>query len=95
MRKYEAMYILNATLGDDARNALIEKLHGILTTDGGKIEEVNEWGVKEFAYPINHMTKGYYVVTKFEANAEAIKEFDRIARIESACVRHMIVNLEK
>ncbi len=95
MRKYEVMYILNATLADTERNELIEKLHGILTADGGKINEVNDWGVKEFAYPINHMTKGYYVVTNFDASPEAIKEFDRIARIESACIRHMIVNLEE
>ena len=94
MRKYEVMYILNAELGDEERNALIEKLHAIITADQGKILDVNEWGVREFAYPINHMTKGYYVVAKFETDTPAINEFDRIFKIEPGAIRHLVVNLE-
>ncbi|MFV0254846.1 MAG: 30S ribosomal protein S6 [Erysipelotrichaceae bacterium] len=95
MRKYEVMYIINAETSEDDRTALIEKLHKIITDDGGKIEEINEWGIKEFAYPINHMTKGYYVVTTFTSEPAAVAEFERISLIESACIRHMVVNLEQ
>ena len=94
MRKYEVMYILDAALTDEDRNALVAKLHAIITDDGGKITDVNEWGVKEFAYPINHMTKGHYMVINVEANPTAVKEFDRIARIEPGCIRHLIVNMD-
>ena len=94
MRKYEVMYILDAEMGEEERVALMTKLHNIILDDNGKINDVNEWGVREFAYPINHMKKGYYVVAKFEAGNEAIKEFDRIFKIETNCIRHLVVNLE-
>jgi len=48
--------------------------------------------MKEFAYAIEDMTKGYYVVIKVTASKDAIAEFDRICRINANVVRHMIVS---
>jgi len=95
MRKYEVMYILDASLSDEDRNALIAKLHAIIIDDGGSVVNVDEWGIREFAYPIEKMTKGYYMVVTFEATPEAIKEFGRISRIEQSCIRHLVVNLQE
>ncbi|MCF0109574.1 MAG: 30S ribosomal protein S6 [Erysipelotrichaceae bacterium] len=94
MKKYEVMYIVNASLEDEKRAALIESLHGIITNHGGNIVKVDEWGIREFAYRIEDMTKGYYVVTTFEANAEGVSEFDRLSRINPNVVRHMIIKME-
>lgn len=57
MKKYEVMYILNASLEDEKRVALIDSLHAIITDNGGKIEKVDDWGIREFAYEIEHMKK--------------------------------------
>ena len=94
MKKYEVMYIVNASLEDEKRAALIASLHGIITNHGGNIVKVDEWGIREFAYRIEDMTKGYYVVTTFEANAEGVSEFDRLSRINPNVVRHMIIKME-
>ena len=95
MRKYEIMYILNASLEEAARQQLIETLHGIITNEDGTIEKIDEWGIKEFAYEINHMSKGYYMVVTFQAEVETVAELDRICRINQNVVRHLIVNLEE
>lgn len=95
MRKYEIMYILNPSLEEAARQNLMETLHAIITNDGGTITDVNEWGMREFAYRINDLTKGYYVVVTFSAEKEAVAELDRICRINQGVVRHLIVNLEE
>ncbi len=57
MKKYEIMYIVNASLDDAARTKVMDGLHKIITDHEGTIEKVDEWGVKEFAYEINHMKK--------------------------------------
>ncbi|MCI5774187.1 MAG: 30S ribosomal protein S6 [Erysipelotrichaceae bacterium] len=95
MRKYEVMYIVNASLEEEKRVALIENLHGIITNGGGSIVKVDEWGLRDFAYPIEDMTKGYYVVTTFNADNECEKEFDRLMRINANVVRYMIVKLDE
>ena len=94
MKKYEVMYILNANLEEATRQATIDSLNAIITNDGGAIEETNEWGIREFAYEIDGMTKGYYVVVTFNGTAAAVAEFERIARIDNNVIRTMMLCLE-
>ena len=89
MKKYELMYIVKADLDEEARKAEIEKLHGILTSNGAKIGEVKEWGLRAFAYEINKQVKGYYVVVKLTADVDALNEFGRLAKINPNVVRHL------
>ncbi len=95
MRKYEIMYILNASLTEEERVALQEKLHATLTSNGDTIE-VNEkdWGLRELAYPINFQTNGYYVVVSVEAKDDnGVKEFKRLCKIDTNVLREMVITL--
>lgn len=95
MKKYEIMYILNSSLEEEARQKTMESLHAIITDGEGTVDKVDEWGMKEFAYRIEDMTKGYYVVVEFTATPAVVDELDRICRINANVVRHMTVNLEE
>lgn len=94
MKKYEIMYIVNASLDDAARQNVMDGMHKIITDYNGTIDKVDEWGVKEFAYEINHMTKGYYVVINVTSNNEGIQEFDRLTRINQNVVRYLIIKTQ-
>lgn len=94
MKKYEVMYIINASVEDDKRSALIADLAKIITDHGGKVTDTNEWGMRDFAYEIDDMKKGYYVVVKFEADNACVKEYDRLMRINPSVVRYMITRDE-
>ena len=59
MGKYEIMYILTATLDDEARKAEISKLQGILDANKVSVIDTKEWGLRDFAYPIKKQLKGY------------------------------------
>ena len=91
MKKYEIMYILKSSLDDAARKAEIEKLHGILTANGGKVTNVNEWGLRELAYEIKKEIKGFYVVIKVETDSVALKEFDRLTRFDNNVLRTLVL----
>lgn len=92
MKKYEIMYILKANLEDADRNQLIGKLHEILSLDGGTIDQVDEWGVKDLAYEINGAKKGYYVVVTISTDSvNGINEFDRITKINPNVIRHLVI----
>lgn len=90
MKKYEIMYILKANLEDAQRKEIIEKLHSLLTNEGAKVTNVNEWGLRDLAYPIKKETKGYYVVIKVECEPNATKEFDRKTKINNNVLRYLI-----
>ncbi|QIK68930.1 30S ribosomal protein S6 [Erysipelothrix sp. HDW6C] len=95
MRNYELMYIVKPTLDEEARKAVIEKSHAILTDNGGTIENINEWGLRELAYEIEDFKKGHYVVTTFASEETAVNEFNRLTRINKDVLRHMIVRLDE
>ena len=91
MKQYETMYIMKSNLDDAARASLAEQMHGIITEHGGTIDNVDDWGMKDFAYEIDHMTKGYYVVVTYTVNTEGLNEFTRLMRINGDIVRLMTI----
>lgn len=94
MKKYEIMYIINASLDEAQFTAVQDRLHQTITNNQGTIDNVDDWGIKEFAYEIDHMKKGYYVVINVTANNEGIAEFQRLSRISNNVVRIMVVKTE-
>jgi ribosomal protein S6 len=73
-----------------ARKAEMEKLHGILKDQKLEVKNVNEWGVREFAYPIKKLTKGYYVIIKVAGEPEGLREFDRLAKLDNQVIRFLV-----
>ena len=95
MKQYETMYIIKSSLDEASKNALCEELHAIITSNGGKIENVDDWGLRDFAYEIDGMTKGYYVVTTYSVDVEGLNEFKRLLGINANVVRSMTINTEE
>lgn len=89
MNKYEIMFIVKPDVEEDARNQLIETLKNVLTKNEGSIDNVNEWGLRDFAYEIKDYTKGYYVVVDTTTTPANIAEFERLSRINVNVLRHL------
>lgn len=92
MRKYEIMYIVRANLDQEAIKKEISDVNAIFTNNASTVLECKEWGLRELAYEIDHMRKGYYVWSKVEATAQAIKEFDRIVGYNENIIRHIVIS---
>ena len=91
---YESMFIVDVTDGEDAVKASVEKFVGLINANSETVYEVNEWGKRRLAYPINDKPEGYYVVVTFKANPEFPAEFERLANIDESILRSMIIRLE-
>ena len=91
MKRYEIMYIIRPNLEDGVRNALIAELNKILTDYKSEDLKVNEWGIKDLAYEINDLKKGYYVVIDLMTNVDAINELDRVMKIRENVIRHIVI----
>ena len=95
MRKYEIMFIVRPTVGEDELKKVVTNFSGILTNNGASITETKDMGQREFAYEIKDFKSGYYYVIDLEASDDkAIKEFDRLALISNDIVRHLITRVE-
>ena len=90
MTKYEMLYILEASLSDEAKESIIKKLEALVTENGGVVESTDRWGVKKLQYPINYKSEGYYVLMTFEAEKTIVVELKRIAGITDGVIRRLI-----
>ena len=90
---YEALYIINPTLGEEETAALVAK-YKELTESRGTVTEIDEWGKRKLAYLINDLDEGYYVLMTFTADAAFPAELDRQMRINANIMRSIIVSKE-
>ncbi len=93
MTKYEMLYILDATLSDEAKEAIVKKFEDLVAKDGGSVEKIDRWGVKKLQYPINYKSEGYYVLMTFEAKSSLVIEIERVASITDGVIRRMITKI--
>ena len=93
MIKYEVMFIIDPTLEDAQKEAVVERFKAVIE-EAGEVEKVDVWGMRKLAYPIEKKNEGYYVVVEFKASPELPKELDRRLRISDEVMRHIIINKE-
>ena len=91
MNKYELLVILSAEIDDANKDAMVEKIQNLVESKGGKVDNVDKWGVKKYAYPINYKKEGYYVLFNLEAPASALAEVEKVLNITDNVVRQMFV----
>ncbi|PKQ10092.1 MAG: 30S ribosomal protein S6 [Actinobacteria bacterium HGW-Actinobacteria-9] len=94
MKAYELMLMLDPSLDEEARAATLEKVQGLITADGGVVDNVDEWGKRRLAFEIEKITDGDYIVVDFHATPETIAEIDRVLHITGPVVRYMLLRRE-
>ncbi len=92
MRDYEAVYIFDSSLEESVVNEKLDRFHALLSgEEGGEVTEVDHWGQRQLAYPIEDQPNGYYVVTHFRASPERLPEFERLLKLEESLLRYLVV----
>ncbi|MCI5697734.1 MAG: 30S ribosomal protein S6 [Clostridiales bacterium] len=94
MINYEIMFIVDPTLDDEMKEKTVETVKEIIASDG-EVTNVDVWGLRKLAYPIEKKNEGYYVVVEFKAAPTLPKELDRRLRISDNVIRHLIVNKDE
>ena len=93
MAKYEILYIIRPNIEEEAKNALVARFDSILTDNGATVVESKTWEKRRLA--IKDFREGLYHIVNVEANDDvALKEFDRLSKINADILRHMIVKTD-
>ena len=95
MNRYEAVFILTPVLSDEQMKEAVGKFSGVLEENGGKIVNVEEWGLKKLAYPIQKKSTGFYCLVEFEGEPTIVKKLDTAFRRDERVIRFLIFRLDK
>ena len=91
---YEVVYILDPNLGEEATAAMVAKFKTLVESNG-TLAEIDEWGKRHLAYPINDLTEGYYVLMNFETKPEFPAELERVMKITDGVLRCLTTVVEE
>lgn len=91
---YEAVYVLNPNLSEEQIEAQVNRFRSVVEADG-TVTEVDTWGKRRLAYPIQDLNEGYYVLMTFTAAPGIPQELDRIFRISDMVMRSIIVSKDQ
>ena len=93
MRKYETLLLFSPELSNEERSGIMENLTGIIERDGGKVLLVDEWGMRELAYPVQKVMRGMYVRLELAMPPLAVQELERNIRITEGIFKFVTVKL--
>ena len=87
---YEVVFVVDPAQGEEAVAAQVNNFKTLIEQNASNVE-VEEWGTRKLAYPINYKTEGYYVLVSFTSAPEFPRELDRKLRIADGIMRSLIV----
>jgi small subunit ribosomal protein S6 len=93
MRAYELMIILDSELEESAVQGVINRVTELVEARDGSVPTTDKWGVRRFAYEIDHKVDGFYVVLEIVTNASDLDDVDRFLRLADDTIRHKIIRL--
>jgi small subunit ribosomal protein S6 len=92
-RVYESAVLINAALEDEAIQAIISRIKETISSNGGEIRDVEDWGRKRLAYIVKKSKIGYYVFFRFNALPDLMPKLERFYQLDDNILRYLTIKL--
>ena len=93
LRDYELVLIISPEVVEEKFDSIIDNISQLITGKGGNLSNVERWGKRKLAYPIEHFMEGNYVLTQFKLNPTLSKELEANLQISEDVLRHLLIRL--
>jgi small subunit ribosomal protein S6 len=94
INSYEGMFIVSLANGEEAAKATVNKFTNLIASNA-EVVQIDEWGKRRFAYPIQDMNEGYYTVVTFKSEGAVPAEMQRLMNIDETVLRAMFIRLDE
>jgi len=94
MRHYEVVFIVHPDQSEQVP-AMVDRYKSLITSQGGTIHRLEDWGRRQLAYPIQKLVKAHYVCMNIECGQPTLDELEHAFRYNDAVLRHLVVKMKK
>lgn len=95
MRRFETLLLFSPELSTENREGLIKGAVAIIEREGGQIIEIDQWGMRDLAYPVKKQMRGFYVRLVYDAPGRLVAELERNLRITEGIFKFITVRLDE
>ena len=93
MALYESVIIGRQDLTPGQFEALLDKFTAVIQSFKGEIKKRENWGIRNLAYKIKKNRKGHYMLLNIDGPPEAIKEYERLMRLDEDIIRFLTIKI--
>ena len=94
MRHYEIVVLIHPDQSEQVP-AMLERYKTLITTTGGQVHRVEDWGRRQLAYQINKLAKAHYLCLNVEISKDTLAEIETGFKFNDAVLRHLTVKRDK
>lgn len=94
-RTYEVMYIVDPDTPAEKIGKLNEAVGKLVKKQGGDVVKLDDWGLRDLAYPIQKKTQGHYVLFEITGTGQEIAELERRMRVNDMIMRYITVRVDE
>ena len=92
--RYEIGFIVTPEVNEEEVKKIIESITSTITKAKGVIENLDEWGRKKLAFPIQKNIEGYYVFVQTEVDGSVIATLERRMKQMEKVLRFITLRLD-
>jgi small subunit ribosomal protein S6 len=93
MRRYETLFVLQPELPEAQVRETLDRVRRLIEGMGGQVAEIQDWGIRELAYPIRKQSRGTYILTQYTASPAIVTELERTLKLADEVLRFISVRL--
>ncbi len=90
MRHYEIVFLVHPDQSEQVPG-MVERYSSLITSGGGQVHRLEDWGRRHLAYPINKIHKAHYILMNIECSNEVLEELSHNFRFNDAIIRDLVV----
>lgn len=91
---YESAVLINAALDDQQIDLILTRIKDFIINNSGQIRELDNWGRKRLAYPVEKSKIGYYAIYRFDAPSDLIAKLERTYSLDEQILRYVTLKLD-
>ena len=97
MKNYELVCILDPQVGEGQYEQAIEKYETYIKGNGGEITQMDNWGLRRFAYTsasLKNRRQGYYVIFQFAVEPTMIDALEQTIKLDDGVLRYLLTGVD-
>ncbi|MFN8543172.1 MAG: 30S ribosomal protein S6 [Candidatus Binatia bacterium] len=94
-RRYETLVLINPDQGEPGAKEVAGRIRTLIEEQKGPVTQVQEWGLRELAYPVSKQRRGFYVFFEYRASAKALAEIERNLKLMDPVLRFVSVRQDE
>ena len=91
MQRYETLFILHPEIPEAQVRETLDRVRRLIEGMEGQVTEIQDWGIRDLAYPINKQRRGTYVLAQYSAGPDVVKELERTLKLADEVLRFISV----